>query len=655
MPGNFQETFMSHKAPLYVGNRQWTMAAAEPLEEFSYEQLLHSHYWPGCANEDYPLIVIKGKEGGGKSTFIRFYFDCYLPHYGHFIKARQDDSSPLGWQEQLKKHIILYADLHQLARFEDARDHIFKQFRKTIYDNFPRISVDENYAMWHRLARWNEPARRKAEETSPDKDVYRARWVDNHLDNNEEFVKEALWYINSQKNSTEDRKYYIIQIFDNMDQLDIDIQKNLLIEILQWIKHDRCQWKVIIPLRPETLRQIVHVVGPIQSNVTIELGNVDYGELLKTRRYELESQIRDSGKQIERDRFVGRLKTIVFQPIPNFLTVEYLQRMLDIQIFKQTSQLSTDISTHPFSAELLAKFCNGSIRRLLRVLNRIMVSVPIQHAAEQQELHKGKPIPHYTFLNAWLTGKRDFFDENDEENDIVNLFNVANLEPSAHTLLIGIHIAHLLLHGQCSTISKALSLLTQIGYKQDEICECLDYLHKYGFFKRETVDQSGAYRIQVENDIVEAHLRLVEEPAYIDNMALVTPVREDFSRLKMSHTVSYSIKDFRERVSTSFHFIHQIRDDERVVRTWRSDSPRHRMKSDMFVRAFNELNLPSVYKKIAVSYHKRLQMLSSNPMGLSKVMNARRWDSLLREPILDVNREEADKPLTAIVHKSGSE
>jgi len=652
--GRFGETLTVDDTALYVTNRHWKMGAAKPPGEFSYEQCFHNCYWPAPDNGHYPLIIVKGKEGVGKSTFLRFYFDCYLRHYRQFLKGSSEEDVCLhNWrQSDIKKHIILYVDLHPPASFEEARDRIYAQFRRTIYEYFPKISVDQDYAMWRRLARWDEPARRKAEKACSGKVDYRTRWVDSHLDHNREFVREALWYLSTQMDKKGCRRHYITQIFDNIDQLDVDIQKKLLEEIFGWLKHDTCQWRVIVPLRPETLRQIRRFVGPIAGRETIELGDVDYADFVRRRQIDLEFQITGSGKQIERNRFVREHKTIVFQPISNFLVVEYLRRILNVQFPPGSGQIA---SARPLTVEILTKFCNSSLRRLLRVLMRVLISTPLQRAAEQEDGHEKKGLSHYVFLSGWLVGDRDYFNEEDEDNDVVNLFHAPAIEPSAYGLLVGVHVAHFLSKSDILSRSQVLDTFTQIGYQRDEIDKCLDTFLEKGLFKREVLPKSGDYRIYVESDVVEAHLRLVREPAYVDNMALVTPVREDFARMRMSHTVPYAIGEFRDRVITTFHFLQQIRDDEILVGTWRNDSPRHGMKRDDFVNAFNQLNLPSIYKRCAVAYRGRLQGLKESATTLGEVMTEHSWSTLLRHQILAVDSAEADKPLIALSRESGGE
>jgi hypothetical protein len=325
-------------------------------------------------------------------------------------------------------------------------------------------------------------------------------------------------------------------------------------------------------------------------------------------------------------------------------------RMLTLPFFGKARDPSVTLLPPYFTQDFVEKFCNGSIRRLLRLLKRLVASYPMQWSAEQQEQREGKLVPHYVFMNAVLTGGRDYFDENDEDNDFVNVYKATDDEPSPYALMIGIHLLHLLSQGQHFRVSELIAPLAQIGYRQQEVDGCLAALRQRGCFKCQVADHKSDYDVFVESDIVEAYLTLAQDPAYVDNMALVTPVEEDlFARGKMRHTVSYAIGEFKQRVSTTLQFIRQIRSDENYVRTWRRGSARHRMKSDVFEEKFNMLNLPSIYRRIAVAYRARLQGLKENPMNLAGVMTARDWDQLLvHNELLRVEQSEVDIPLKAI-------
>jgi len=166
------------------------------------------------------------------------------------------------------------------------------------------------------------------------------------------------------------------------------------------------------------------------------------------------------------------------------------------------------------------------------------------------------------------------------------------------------------------------------------------------FFKRECIESSGNYRILKENNIVEAYVDMITRPAYTDTMATVTPVEEHLRR-RMVHTVPCAPEQFEARAETTRSFLRQIREDENTIKTWRSDSPRHGMNARMFRTDFDDLGLPSVYRKAAVECRNSMEKLRHNPKGLAAAIGSNDWSILLNDDILRVEPNEARMPLKA--------
>lgn len=256
-------------------------------------------------------------------------------------------------------------------------------------------------------------------------------------------------------------------------------------------------------------------------------------------------------------------------------------------------------------------------------------------------------MPDYIFIDAFLTGGRDHYHKDDPDNDIINLYDTttARQPACAYTLLIGIHALYLI-RGRNYTRNELLERLTDIGYTEGEVLDCLDTLYNGCLFKREGIDKGGDYRILKESNIVEAYVDLVAKPAYTDDMAIVTPVEEHLAR-EMIHTVSYQIGQFKTRTRTTRNFLRQIRDDEDTLRTWTADSPRHRTDARTFKTDFDALGLPSIYRKVTIEYRKRMEELKGNPKGLRAVMTKEDWEDLLNDDIFTVQPNEANMPLKA--------
>ena len=96
----------------YVDKRSSTAGSYE-AQTYHKEQRLHSLYWPGITFGK-QIIRIVGGSGAGKTTFVRFYFQYFLPHYQTLIcKAKPASELCELHAESLEHHVVLYADLGQ--------------------------------------------------------------------------------------------------------------------------------------------------------------------------------------------------------------------------------------------------------------------------------------------------------------------------------------------------------------------------------------------------------------------------------------------------------------------------------------------------------------------------------------------------------------
>ena len=108
-PEGFGSKFDVNAAGLYVNRRIWRAGAKRPNGDFYYEQLLHRNFCPYIA-DDSPLLIITGNEGVGKSTLIRYYFDCYILNLNQFPLSETDIKAST---EGISRLIVLYVDLRR--------------------------------------------------------------------------------------------------------------------------------------------------------------------------------------------------------------------------------------------------------------------------------------------------------------------------------------------------------------------------------------------------------------------------------------------------------------------------------------------------------------------------------------------------------------
>ena len=119
-------------------------------------------------------------------------------------------------------------------------------------------------------------------------------------------------------------------------------------------------------------------------------------------------------------------------------------------------------------------------------------------------------------------------------------------------LLIGHHALQLLSQDRHTQVDLHQSLRS-LGYSETNIGVVEKSLLTFNFFHEEP---AGGKKIEYEihDDVVQEYLALRFEPAYIDNVAMVTPVARKSLPL-MSKTRGDRAEDFPRRVATTLAFI----------------------------------------------------------------------------------------------------
>lgn len=98
-------------------------------------------------------------------------------------------------------------------------------------------------------------------------------------------------------------------------------------------------------------------------------------------------------------------KTNVFQPVPNFRVREFLRRILNFHLEAKTGQAGFEIVPHPYSEDFAVKFCNGNIRRFLRLMKFLVSSTVMQRAASSRNSIRERSFLIISFLAPYLRGR----------------------------------------------------------------------------------------------------------------------------------------------------------------------------------------------------------------------------------------------------------
>lgn len=240
--GRFGEQIAESDTKLYVSQRKWRMGATIPGQTFVYEQALHERFWPACADASTRLLLVLGPEGIGKSTLLRYYFDHYLPHYPESEYAGADERNLSSWSERVGRHQRFYVDLRRGLDKQHVEHELFTQLDTQIRRSFPTIISENDYAMWERLAHWQEEHHAHGEELAGGRREYRRKYFHDHLahyqnpDRLEKLVEEELWYLTQQKSADTGEPRHLVSItLDNIDQRTKDVQEYVIDVALSWL------------------------------------------------------------------------------------------------------------------------------------------------------------------------------------------------------------------------------------------------------------------------------------------------------------------------------------------------------------------------------------------------------------------------------------
>jgi hypothetical protein len=198
-------------------------------------------------------------------------------------------------------------------------------------------------------------------------------------------------------------------------------------------------------------------------------------------------------------------------------------------------------------------------------------------------------------------------------------------------LLIGHHALQLLAQDR-HTQGDLHQALRSLGYSETNIGVVEKSLLTFNFFHEEP---AGAKRIEYEihEDVVHEYLALRFEPAYVDNVAMVTPVEPKFLS-RMARTRGDRAEDFPRRVGTTLAFLDFVRECEDQFR-----DPRLVMNTapEAFATALELLKVVCLWKPMALRYQERLVGLRES--GYLRTIDPAWWNSTIGSPLFVQARE----------------
>jgi hypothetical protein len=251
-------------------------------------------------------------------------------------------------------------------------------------------------------------------------------------------------------------------------------------------------------------------------------------------------------------------------------------------------------------------------------------------------------------LDALIVGESESL--NQRTHRIANLFTMGHAHVRPRDLLIGPHALFLMAQGfhRQRTLSDAL---VRLGYSADNIQDAIDSCGAFNLL-HQVPAQGGVVEYEIHDSVIQEYVSqehsgrdrpgLIWEPAYVDNVAKVTPVEPALLH-KMRKTRGDWAEDFTVRVETTLLFLGFLRNCEDSFRDPKLLRPG--VDPAIFRESLEKIRIPCLWRGMAAAYRNRLSALHLG--GYLKNVDPRWWIQTLGDSLL-VDADTTDVHLTAL-------
>jgi hypothetical protein len=387
---------------------------------------------------------------------------------------------------------------------------------------------------------------------------------------------------------------YIVVVVDNLDQTDIAVQIRAITEVEQWLRTSSMRiWRAFLPMWPETYIKLRNSqYNQLRDARTFLIGPIRADDLLTRREQAVQMRIQKATEKIGGD--VGEYLT----DLPKLARAHVMPRI--------------DSLTH------------GNLRHKLAIWKGL-VTGEAAHAIWRQQRNAGEARrpSEYDLLDALIVGSRDALANGDHR--IVNLFGIGHAAERPRDILIGAHALYLL--DQERTGGDFRDVLAALGYNAANIKEACKTLKSFNLW-HEVPDAIDQRSYKIHTDVVSAYRKLLEEePAYLDNVAMVTAVDPKYHS-RMFRTRVERSDDFTHRVSTTMAFLEFLRDLELQ---FSDPSLVQGTSPEAFSAKLVAVGLPCLWRKLVLRYRERIEYLSRP--GYLPHVEKNWWDETLAAPL----------------------
>ena len=576
------------------------------------EKQLHKGFWIDGANNN-PVQFILGVVGGGKSTLLQYYLHVHCPEN---CKSLED----------YKRKLIVYVNLRNTREEADLKKRLYSEVRSHLLaackDRAFDLLTADDFAMWRDVMGLQSLA--YANWGNHDKE----KWVLEKMIkiDDEEFVKLALKYISSKIGNNHDSKFpfsYLVLALDNIDQSPYPVVERAMEIVHEWIEMGLKIWKIYIPMWPATYFQLRHRYSrfPDASEI-MRIGPLDEGELFKLRSNKAQELIRQSDKKITVHDDIYH-NDVILKSDELSLYAHFGRKEAPLA-FRSLVQSLSGHSTHRELLLWMDVFSSLTLERhYLRERQRRLISAEGGFLANT----KASPfefITSYAWSDALCAGLSNYHHRLGSR--VPNIFYTVKEVRNCFDVLVGAHILFMMNRKGARRKDTLVTYLCPFGYTTEQIEESLEYLrqkHLFEWFWGDRMD------FDLYPGMGAAYCNLITNPAYLDNIAITTPVKCE--RLSgMTLTRSDNAAHFVARARTTICFMEQIQADEDEFCSWRLG--RGNCSFEEFKTKFDAAQFPSVFDRMACAYKWRLQFLQREKF-LANTVSLSDWDYLFGKPI----------------------
>ena len=560
-PTHFQDKEIF--AGLYTSDRKWEdeieWGVGQPDR---HERYLDYLFWKEDESDTSQWrrwLCITGEVGCGKTTLIDYYLRCHCP------KTRP---------EAFKKKLVLFCDLKDI---QDPRS-----FRAQFYN-----SIQKSIVMACRQM---------------DVEIRKGR---QHTKDLEQWVKESLEILTEIARDGSDPPFqYIILVLDNLEQTTPSVQVKAITEVHSWDVYNFVirLTRVFVPMWPSTYESLRQTENNLFRGVQcFQVGPLGDPESVVRKRYAAMEQYLRQTEDAGGEDFTRFVETII-----------YISRRPLITMYPPEAESATSPAASKCVNffDLVRRLTNGDMRRELTLWESIISGSAAYYVWGRGELSASRSY-EYELLDAMVVGAKECLAQSDFR--IANVFRLGHDVQMPRDLLVGVHILHHLsqisteTNSQVSIEDLKSHFVSDLGYSENNLLHALKQLLKFNVVHaihevNITNETDTIVQYDIHKPVVDAYQQLALEPAYIDNVAMVTPVREDLLKRMTKTHASHTF--FADRIETTVAFIEYIREiEDAFCSTVRLSKD---TDATTFERRLEVLRIPFMWKRMARRYHERL-------------------------------------------------